>query len=266
MRYFLLFMLFSIYAFSYPKYIETTSDDQSMYYFPPTYDKHKITSDFKAILGKGDNYLRPKYEKHIDKTRVKSLLEIGSRDALDAICLSDYYKCHVFAFECNPKAIDICKKNISCCKNKNVTLIPYALWDKSGTIPFYAIDEYERNIGASSCFKFVKDETVKKCNPKEIQVEAIRLDVWLNKNKIKSIDMICMDAQGAAFEILKGMGKYLSKVKYIVVELENWPVYYAGEVLADEVIKFLEENGFEYKKGSKVVGFDDFLFVNKNLI
>src|SRR5690606_23441638 len=78
------------------------------------------------------------------------IFEIGSRDAKDALELSQFYKCHVFAFECNPDAIERCKTNIGL--NPNVTLVPMGVWDTSGEIAFYRV--IDGNIGASSFFPF----------------------------------------------------------------------------------------------------------------
>src|SRR5690349_4844090 len=54
------------------------------------------------LYGQGD-YLHPNFLKFIDKNQVHFILEIGSRDAIDALDLSQFYQSHVCAFECNPQ-------------------------------------------------------------------------------------------------------------------------------------------------------------------
>lgn len=215
------------------------------------------------------------YVKDINKEDIKVVFELGSRDALDAIELSQLFKCHVFAFECNPVAIDVCKRNIE--SSPNITLVPMAVWNKSGPLSFYKVWEGEywghKNVGASSCFKFnpeaknYEDIVAEGLIQEEITVNAIRLDEFLEANQIDSIDLICMDVQGAAFQVLEGLGQYLSKVKYIVTELEVDPTY-AGEVLYPEVDAFLTKKGFVRKsealKAPSLWG--DVVYINSNIV
>lgn len=189
--------------------------------------------------------------KKINKNDIKVVFELGSRDARDAIELSEFFKCHVFAFECNPVAIDVCKKNID--SSPNITLVPLAVWNQSGPLSFYKVWEGDYwgafNVGASSCFKFnpearnYPDIIAEGLIQEEITVTATRLDDFLEANQIDSIDLICMDVQGAAFQVLEGLGDCLSKVKYIITELEMHPIY-EGEVLYPQVDTFLKQRGF----------------------
>lgn len=209
-----------------------------------------------------------------DIKNVRLIFEIGSRDAHDAVELSHLFKCHAFAFECNPVAIDVCKRNIGA--NPNVTLVPLAVWNKSGPLSFYKVWEGEywgaMNVGASSCFKFnpqarnYPDIVAEGLVQEEITVNAIRLDEFLEANGIDSIDLICMDVQGAAFQVLEGLGRYLSKVKYIITELEVHPIY-EGEILYPEVDLYLTQRGFV--KGSPALepaeSSGDVLYINSAL-
>ena len=58
------------------------------------------------------NYTNSKY-KIIDRKKIKIIFEVGSRDGLDAISLSNEYPMsQVYSFECNPLTINTCKTNI----------------------------------------------------------------------------------------------------------------------------------------------------------
>lgn len=48
----------------------------------------------------------------IDKDQIQTIFELGSRDCLDAIDLSKYFNCLVYAFECNSDGIKLCKENL----------------------------------------------------------------------------------------------------------------------------------------------------------
>ena len=173
----------------------------------------------KDPWGKGD-YLNPLFLNHIDKNEIHFVIEIGSRDVIDALELSEYYNAHVCAFECNPQALEICSYNQN--KNPNVSIIPYAAWNETKPMTFYPVIEGGKtvfNLGASSLFKFdfQWDDYFKQG---EITVNAIRLDEWLTRQQYETPDLICIDAQGATLQVLQGLGKKLSQVKYIIAEAE----------------------------------------------
>jgi FkbM family methyltransferase len=231
-------------------------------YKPIDKDELKRINELKA----DGSYLDEYYTAKIKKSNVHSVLEIGSRDAEDAVKLSEFYKSHVYAFECNPSALSDCRKSID--KNPNVTLIPKAAWHESGEISFYPIRQipgYWYNPGASSCFKVSKTGYHGCYAQDEVKVEAVRLDNWLEKAGITQIDLLCIDAQGATMNIFKGMGKYLNGVKYIITEIEHNTIY-EGETLRDEVNSFLEKNGFKMYLGKVNRFFGDYLYIRNDLI
>lgn len=74
------------------------------------------------------NYTNSKYKTFIEKEKIKTIFEVGSRDGLDAISLSnDYPESNVYSFECNPQTVDICKKNIENSLKKNIKFYDFAL-------------------------------------------------------------------------------------------------------------------------------------------
>ncbi|EKD29127.1 MAG: FkbM family methyltransferase [uncultured bacterium] len=232
---------------NYPSYKNTKINKSDLWYFMES-----------NLYG---SYLEETFHKHIDKNKVKSILEIGSRDLRDAANLSEYFECHVFAFECNPECLEVCRINSKLLPN--VTLIPKAAWDISGIIPFFPTVHEKGKIsdpGSSSCFKMAS-ETLRRYSQKCITVEAIRLDDWMQNNQCENIDLICMDTQGAVLNILQGMGHFLKKTKYIITECDKQYIY-EGECLLPELVSFLKENGFELIPANMKY---DYLFINKYL-
>jgi FkbM family methyltransferase len=209
-------------------------------------------------------YLSPEFQQFIDKDSVHFVLEIGSRDAIDALDLSRHYKAPVCAFECNPQALDICYYNKG--DNPNVTIVPLACWNETKLISFFPIVESNRNfnLGASSLYKMdLAGPDVFKQG--EIEVQATRLDEWLDGQGYDTPDLICIDAQGATLPILQGLGNKLSEVKYIIAESE-FVRFYEGEALYPEIVAFMKENGF--KEATKMANpyFGDVLFVRNDLL
>lgn len=235
----------------------------------------KISNLFKTLLPlKNKNkiitseYLHPEFLKHIDTDVIKTIFELGSRDALDAIQLQKNFKATVYAFECNPDSIKLCEKNLT--GQNNIKLIKKAVWNKNEKIKFFPVVSAEvdgkkiNNIGASSCFKS-RDDYLQKLTQKEITVDAIRIDDFCRKVNIKSVDLFCIDLQGAAMQALQGVGdKLLSTTKYIIAELENKPIYH-DQTLAQEVENYLKKKNFELvEKVYRDDWFGDFLFKKKN--
>ena len=88
------------------------------------------------------------------------IFDIGSRDCQQSI---EFYHAFpnskIYAFECNPNTLDICKKNIEPYSDR-ITLIEGAVCDYDGNITFYPINQKKTittwedgNPGASSIFK-----------------------------------------------------------------------------------------------------------------
>lgn len=234
----------------------------------PSYLRPDLLEESRILnMESGGGYLDEFFTSIIRRNAdVKSVLEIGSRDAKDALRLSEYYKCHVYAFECNPHTLELCRNNMD--QNKNVTLVPCAVWDKTGLIDFYPMVEtpgIEYNPGASSCFPVSRSGHHKTYVQEKITVESTRLDDWFRSQGISQVDLLCIDAQGATMNILQGLGNDLAGVKYIITELEHKTIY-EGEVLKDSVDAFLESKGFRMYIGKMNRIFGDYLYVRKDII
>ena len=103
-----------------------------------------------------DNYLEDIFKNNIDKNKVKTVFELGSRDLIDAIKLQQYFNCDVYSFECNPDCLTICKTNyekLNELTKKSITFIDFAVSTIDGNIKFYSFEINKYNIGASSCLK-----------------------------------------------------------------------------------------------------------------
>lgn len=197
---------------------------------------------------------------------VQSILELGSRDCVDAIKLSNFHRCHVFAFECNPESIKQCE--IAVINNPNVTLEKYAVWHHTCDIEFYPIqmqNDVPFNIGASSCFKINEDGHHGNYTQSKLQVKAIRLDEWLAMKGFNSIDLICIDIQGAAWNAIISLDSYINNVKYFIVEVAHKEIY-QGEVLYSQLNAYMEACGFTMYAGYINRFFGDYLYMRNDLI
>lgn len=151
---------------------------------------HDNSEAFRAFTEAADQILDPK--------TATVALDVGSRDAEIALQLKRHYSnAVIYAFECNPPAIELCQRNIA--GRENVTLVQKAVSDRQGPVEFYSIDpektvtpHADGNIGASSLYEAMDDYPYEKYVQKKILVESVTLEKWARESAIETIDVIWM--------------------------------------------------------------------------
>lgn len=236
------------------------------------------------VIVKYMSYLLQLFTDNINKDKVKTTFELGSRDLQDAVLLKNYYNCKVYAFECNPDCLVECNKTMATFNESDksqIYLINKAVSLDNGDITFYPFDLTKyNNMGSSSLLKIDfsmrnrSDPDYNRTNPqKEITVKGIRLDTFMTDNNISNIDLLCIDLQGYELNALKSLGDKINKVRYIITECSIQNTYINGASFL-ELHAFLEQNGFTYVCSNKfginfpnttLTGFSEFdaLFINK---
>lgn len=199
------------------------------------------------------------------------IFDIGSRDCVQSI---EFYNAFpnskIYAFECNPNTLDICKKNIEP-YNDRITLIEGAVCDYDGNITFYPINQKKTittwkdgNPGASSIFKSNGEYSAETYIQYEIITPCHRLDSVMNKYGIPKVDIIWMDLQGAELLALKGLGNHLQNVKYIHTEV-SYKAMYSGQVMFDELNNYILSNEFSLMNNLTLQGWQEDAFYKKNI-
>lgn len=185
-----------------------------------------ILNMIKTYTERHATYTSEKFLKHIDRDKVKNIVEGGSRDLLDALFLESYFEnANVHSFECNSEAYEICKKNLKCGFGR-IKLNDMAMSNEDGELSFFAFDHNKtehHDIGVSSLYRHINQHDVPQ---KEIKVKGIRLDTYCKLNNIEQIDYLCLDVQGAEQVVLQGLGDLLDKVTYLVLEDDS--MFYTG--------------------------------------
>lgn len=199
------------------------------------------------------------------------IFDIGSRDCVQSI---EFYNAFpnskIYAFECNPNTIDICKKNIEQYSDR-ITLIEGAVCDYNGNVTFYPINQQKTittwkdgNPGASSIFKSNSKYTIETYVQDEITTQCHRLDSVMDKYCIPKVDIIWMDLQGAELLALKGLGNYLDNVKYINTEV-SYKEMYTGQVMFDELNNYILSNNFIIKNNLSLHNWQEVIYEKKNI-
>lgn len=208
-------------------------------------------------------------EKYIDRKAQALILELGSRDAQGAILFKRYFpNATVYTFECNPPAIELCRKNITRSGLKDIILVEKAVSDTKGKTDFYAVDQRRmENVGASSLFQAsaINPEGTRDAQYR-IEVEAIALKEWADENNVKAIDLLWMDLQGAELKALQGMDELIRHVRFIYTEVEYQELY-VGQALFPQVDRYLAEHDFRVHRQMYIRNkyYGNVLYVNNAL-
>lgn len=202
--------------------------------------------------------------------KVRTIFELGARDCNNTeIFFYTYKKAEIFAFECNSNTLKICRQKIAKLK-KRATLVEKAVTNKNGMLFFYPTDQnksektnwQDGNPGASSIFKIIGKNLDEKIVQNKITVPSIKLSSYMKFKKIKSIDLLFMDIQGAELLALEGLEETIEKVKIIHTEVSFLEIY-EKQPLFKDIKKFLDEKDFSLYDISCFTGpFADMIFLN----
>ena len=177
----------------------------------------------------------------IPKEKVNTVVELGSRDGLDAVWLHKHFNAEVVCWECHPDLVLDVKEHIQFFPE--IELVDKAVWSEQTTLEFNIV--VNGNVGASSVFKARNEKGRPQLEQKTVTVETETLEAWWQTHrKGKTIDLLCLDLQGAEIEALKGATSLLPNVKYIITEGCRNPEYEDAPTLED-IRGFLAEYGFQ---------------------
>ena len=205
----------------------------------------------------------------LDKNKEYVIFDVGSRDCVQSIEFYNMFpNSKIYAFECNPNTLNICRKNIEPYSDR-ITLIEGAVCDYDGEIKFYPINQdktltswKDGNPGASSLFVSNGQYTVEKYVQDEITTNCHRLDTIMKKYNIEQVDIIWMDLQGAELLAFKGLGTYLDNVKYIHTEVSHKEMY-TGQVMFKELNDFILSKDFKIKNNISGRGWQEDIIYEK---
>jgi FkbM family methyltransferase len=117
-------------------------------------------------------------------------------------------KIRVFAVEPEPHNLSLLKKNIKNNPVENVTVINKAIWHQNKEVLI------TNRGGNSSIFESEGAEQTK--------IKAITLEKLFKENKIKHVDVMKIDIEGAEFDlIINAPEKILAKIKYLTLEFDK---------------------------------------------
>ena len=141
--------------------------------------------------------------------------------------------------------LDECNKLNLENKNKNFIFIPVGLSEKTQELSLYITEQ----PGCSSIYKPSFDFTNKLYNGyqfnivNEARIKTEPLSDVLEKYNFQP-DFLKIDAQGAAFNILKGTNSFLNNILMLEIEVE-FNRLYENEILFSEIDQYLTSYNFQ---------------------
>lgn len=149
----------------------------------------------------------------------------------------------VYAFEPSRNSFNVLQRHIEMNKLENVISENYGVLKNSGSATLFVDESFA--IGNSM---FSNDSLLSRES-----VETISLPDILNKYKIRKIDLLKLDCEGAEFEIILNLSKDdLAKIVKIAAEIH----YNIGNYHIDDLVKFLKVNNFDVEYKYLLAGFN----------
>jgi FkbM family methyltransferase len=175
-------------------------------------------------------YLDGLYVDIFNQKKDMVVLDIGANIGIVTQYMRPY--CHkLYAIEPASEHFEALKKNKEFNHWDNVELFNLAIADKNGKMRLNTLSNNR------TCHSLALDY-----HQGEEEVETMRIDTFLEKNKIEKVDFVKMDIEGAEEAVLRGEGfrKAMDKISAIEIEFhfQNW----------QELAKYMIELGFEARR------------------
>ncbi len=162
------------------------------------------------------------------------IIDIGQNIGCFSVMASRIFKeAKIIGFEPFFDSYQITRTNIMINKlSDRIKAKDVAISAKNGTVSFYV---YPGNYEANSIHNIWGGKS------KKIEVNSIRLSDFITEEKIKNIDLLKVDCEGAEYEIIKSLSKGdYKKIKSIILE------YHKGR--SNEIEDVLKINKFKTYK------------------
>lgn len=168
------------------------------------------------------------------------ILEAGAHIGRDTIKMAKLWpNSKIYAFEPVPELFK--ELEIKAKKFNNIFCYNLALGQKNEPRKFFVSSG--RSTAVSSLYEpgqELKEENIFN----EINVDVVNLDNWAKENKIKKIDFMWLDMQGAELEVLEAAPTIIKNTQVLLIEA-NLSQRYKNISLYQEIIDKISLMGFE---------------------
>ncbi|WP_338793197.1 FkbM family methyltransferase [Bernardetia sp. MNP-M8] len=167
------------------------------------------------------------------------IIDCGANIGLSLVYFNQLYpNAKIIAFEPDPKLFEICKTNTAYFE-ENLKLYPYAVWNEETTLYFESEGADGGRVEKEKIEKNDKLENNKTSNKNLIEVQAVRLQKYLNQR----IDLLKIDIEGAEITVLEDCVDSLHWVGNLFVEFHS---FQNSAQRLGQLLSILENAGFRY--------------------
>ena len=200
--------------------------------------------------------------------RISAVCDVGSLNGAEALAFrAAAPRSSVYAFEPNPRNFALMQADARL-QQGAIELLPWAVSNHDGDAQFFLVDadyaQRDPRRGMSSLY----------CRSGEwaahaqLRVPTTRLDSFLGPRCAPGARLaLWIDAEGAAYEVLEGLGAAAAQLRLLHVEVETEPCIGAQQKLYAQVRAFLGKLGFSELATDQPRGHVQFnaLFVERRL-
>ena len=172
------------------------------------------------------------------------IFEVGANIGTDTLEFAMAFpKGEIHAFE--PLPMHLHKLYSFVTGYENVRIIPCALSDQVGFAKFYQSSGYSGGSGSLliPTLHLERDKNTFFLESDQCFVLTQTLAEYVKTVGVSKVDFLWMDAQGAELKILKGLGDFVKKIRFIYSEVSTVP-FYEESCVESDLESFLANVGF----------------------
>lgn len=178
------------------------------------------------------------------------IFQVGAFDGYDElikICAEK--KHHLYLFEPSPKRFLELSEKIK--GHETVQAFPYAISNYDGTAEFHianhedcsSLSPFDPEVNRKWLHKWHRYGEFQMVD--KVEVKVMRLDTFIEQQKIKWIDFLEIDTQGEDLRVVESLGDFIRHVKKIQIEvnIHDSPLY-QNSFTKDDALAYLEKRQF----------------------
>ena len=155
------------------------------------------------------------------------IVDVGANIGLvSAYFANKYPNATIISLEPEQSNFDILKQNSK--SYKNIIPIQKALWYENTTIDIFSTNEGNGGFIAidggyeNETYRKILEEHTPFVQPKNVKVKTITMESIMQKYKIKFLDLVKIDIEGAEKDIFDNCQGWIEKVGLLITELHEW--------------------------------------------
>jgi len=174
-----------------------------------------------------------------------TIFDVGAHQGETSLLYNKTFKSpSIYSFEPFPPSFEILKSSVK--SFPNIKVFNTAISNFSGQVDFHVNKSSATNSILPTSGDGKKNwgenllETVE-----TIKINSVTIDDFVEKFKIKAIDILKIDTQGTEYEVVEGAGKTTEQNKIRLIYLEIIIVStYEGQKYLDEILSLFRNKGF----------------------